>query len=582
MESQKEMKYSPVSTILIIEDDSIVRRSVAEYLKDRGFNTLEADNGNSGLLMFRENQPELILLDLGLPEMHGFEVLKTVTNETSSIPVIIISGTGRIEDAVEALRLGAADYIIKPIIDMQILIYIIEKTIETSRLILQNQEYKQNLEAIFKSIKDAIIMVDKELKIVEFNKAAENICKLMYGNDFNVEKSGIFLSKCTGQCLDALNETIKTKLPTERNRFECSCMNGGRRIFSIATYPLFNIKDEFNGCVITIKDETRLYDLENDLQDRRQFQNIIGKSNELQKIYSLVEVLAKTPTTVLITGENGTGKGLVAEALHYHNTDASKKPFVVINCAALSDNLLESELFGHVKGAFTGAVSNRVGRFQLADGGTIFLDEIGDISHMMQLRLLRVIQDMEFEQVGDSKVIKVNIRIIAATNQDLKEKVRTKKFREDLYHRLKVAQIHMPSLASRREDIPLLTDFFIDKLNKKLNKNIKSLSADVQKLFMNYRWPGNVREFQHTLEYAFIICNKPIITMDNMPPDLIKTKTINNKFAVPETKERFGREAIIEALEKTGWNKSKAARHLGIGRRTLYNKIDEFRLEENR
>lgn len=571
------MENNLTSNVLIIEDDMAVRRSISEYLKDHGFNTYEADNGETGLELFREKRPELVLLDLRLPGKHGFEILNAILKDSHETPVVIISGTGSIEDAVESLRLGAFDYLIKPIVDMKILLHTTQKAIDTARLVEQNQKYKQNLEAIFKSINDAIIMVDSELNVVEFNKAAEKICGFLPINEAKGMKYESFMNKCNGQCFEALKDTIKMKLPSERTRFECGGHSGRRRVFSVSTYPLLGENEQFDGCVITVKDETLIDNLENDLRERRQFQNIIGKSNELQKIYSLIEILSKTQTTVLITGDNGTGKGLVAEALHYHN-DEGKKPFVVVNCAALSDNLLESELFGHVKGAFTGAVCDRIGRFQMANGGTIFLDEIGDISRLMQLRLLRVIQDMQFERVGDSKTIKVNIRIITATNQDLRKKVRNGQFREDLYHRLKVVEITMPSLADRREDIPILADFFIKKLNKKFNKEIKSLSVDVQKLFMDYKWPGNVRELQHMLEYAFILCNKPIITMDDLHLDLLGSVEVKSK--PTESKERFRQQAIIDALEKTGWNKSKAARILGIGRRTLYMKIDEFGLKE--
>ncbi|MEE9606074.1 MAG: sigma-54 dependent transcriptional regulator, partial [Candidatus Scalindua sp.] len=338
-------------------------------------------------------------------------------------------------------------------------------------------------------------------------------------------------------------------------------------------------QEKFNGCVMIIRDETRLVELESDLHERQQFHNIIGKNEKLQKIYSFIEALGNTQTTVLITGENGTGKGLLAEALHYHAKD-SKKPFVWVDCASLSDNLLESELFGHVKGAFTGAVSDRVGRFQKADGGTIFLDEIGDISNKMQLRLLRVLQEMEFERVGDSTPIKVNVRVIAATNQNLRKNVRLGKFREDLYYRLKVVELTMPPLRDIREDIPLLVNHFIEKLNKKLNKNIKSLSADIQKLFMVYKWPGNIRELHHVLEYAFVLCNKSVITIDNLSPDF---KNVSVADIQPlERKKRNDRQAIVQALEKTGWNKAKAARLLGIGRRTLYLKIEKYNITENR
>jgi DNA-binding NtrC family response regulator len=345
----------------------------------------------------------------------------------------------------------------------------------------------------------------------------------------------------------------------------------------VATYPLFGHQEKFNGCVIVVKDETKLVELESDLRERQQLQNIIGKSEKIQKIYSSIEALAEVQTTVLITGENGTGKGLVAEALHYHKK-SSKNPFVVVNCTSLSDNLLESELFGHVKGAFTGAVSDRIGRFQKANSGTIFLDEIGDITNTMQLRLLKVLQDQEFERVGDSTSIKVNVRIIAATNQDLRKKVRQGKFREDLYHRLKVMELTIPPLRERREDIPLLVDHFLEKFNKKFNKNIKAISIDVQKIFMEYKWPGNVRELQHALENAFVLCNHSFITIDNLPSEFQNLSTAGIRHL--EKRKPYDRHTITQALKETGWNKAKAARLLGIGRRTIYLKIKEYDITE--
>ncbi len=578
METNDRMKHNAKPTILIIEDDETVRKSIAGYLEDRGYNILQAENSEIGLEAFRQSTHEMVLLDLRLPGMSGLETLEIITKEDANIPVVIISATGNIEDAISALRLGAADYILKPIVDMEVLLHTVKKNIDKARLVQQNREYKQNLDAIFKSIKDAIITVDNDFRVVEFNTAAEDICGLSKcHNTANSEEYKSFMDSCGGQCIEAINETMQTKRPSERSRFECCRHDNVRRVVSLATYPLLDANNRFKGCVMTLKDETQLDNLENDLHERSQLHNIIGSSNEIRKIYSLVDVLSKIQTTVLISGENGTGKGLVAEALHYHNSDTNR-PFVVVNCAALSDNLLESELFGHVKGAYTGAVNDRIGRFQMADGGTVFLDEIGDISNTMQLRLLRVLQEMEFERLGESKTIKVNLRVIAATNQNLQKKVRSGKFREDLYYRLKVAEIIVPPLRDRREDIPTLIDYFIKKLNKKLNKNIKSVSTDVQELFMTYKWPGNVRELQHVLEFAFILCDKPIITLENLPQLFLKHEKTETKPL--EKKERFTKHAIADALVKTGWNKSKAARLLQIGRRTLYMKIDEYELKE--
>lgn len=441
------------------------------------------------------------------------------------------------------------------------------------------RKFKENLEAIFKSIRDGIVMVDRELKIVEFNESARRICGLPHINEARGKKFVILHKYCQGECIDALAETKKTELPAQRSRFECININETRCLVSVTTYPLFDSNEQFNGSVIVVRDETRLAVLESTLRERHQFRNIIGKNEELQKIFSLIEALSDTPTTVLITGENGTGKRLVAEALHYHSKTAENTPFVVVSCSSLSDNVLESELFGHVKGSFTGAISDRVGRFQKAEGGTVFLDEIGDISETMQLRLLRVLEERVFERVGDSDTIKANVRVIAATNQDLRRKVREGKFREDLYHRLKVAELKIPPLRERYEDIPLLVEHFIKKLNTRLSKNIKSISTNVQIIFMHHKWPGNVRELYNTMEYAFITCDNSVIEIENLPSDFENMRARDRRRV--ETDKIIDRKQIVQALEKAGWNKSKAARLLGIHRVTIYKMMKKHYIKES-
>ncbi|MBW2483400.1 MAG: sigma 54-interacting transcriptional regulator, partial [Deltaproteobacteria bacterium] len=270
---------------------------------------------------------------------------------------------------------------------------------------------------------------------------------------------------------------------------------------------------------------------------------------------------------------SGTGKELVVEELHRFG-ERRGKPLVKVNCAALSENLLESELFGHVAGAFTGAVKDKIGRFQRADGGTLFLDEIGEISPRMQLRLLRVLETMEFERVGDSTPIKVNVRVVAATNRDLKQKLAGGDFREDLYYRLKVVEIKLPPLRERAEDIPILVEHFLALFNQKFKKKIKNISTDVWKMFGNYPWPGNVRELENTLEHAFICCHEGAITVNHLPAEFKKLQGSASD-AVPMTEEQEA-EAIRRTLRKARWNKSRAAELLGISRRTIYRKMQKY------
>ncbi len=571
MNNNKNIKQK----ILIIDDEQIITFMLKKFLSGEGYDVDTVNDINEAKAGIGHKDYDLIITDIVLGADTGVDILREVKKMKLTCPVIFITGNPNIDTASDAVRLGAYDYLPKPV-ENETLLRTVEKALQHKILVDENIRYRSNLDAMFKSTKEAIIMVDKDLVILELNKAAEEI--FGFPDDARGKEYESFLNGCSGKCLDAAKETIDTKRPVEANRFECGNQGRPKKVVSVATYPLFDHQEKFYGCVLVARDETKLVELESDLRERQQLHNIIGRSEKIQKIYTFIETMAEIQTTVLITGESGTGKGLVAEALHYHKR-STKKPFVVVNCTALSDNLLESELFGHVKGAFTGAVSDRIGRFQKADGGTIFLDEIGDISNTMQLRLLRVLQDQEFERVGDSTPVRVNVRIVAATNQDLRKKVRQGKFREDLFHRLKVVELIIPPLRERREDIPLLVDHFLEKFSKTFNRNIKSISADVQKIFMEYKWPGNVREFRHALESAFVLCDKSIITVDSLPSDFQNQLTSDARPL--EKRKSYDRHSIVLALKETGWNKAKAARLLGIGRRTIYMKIEEYDITEN-
>ncbi|MBW2589929.1 MAG: sigma 54-interacting transcriptional regulator [Deltaproteobacteria bacterium] len=316
-------------------------------------------------------------------------------------------------------------------------------------------------------------------------------------------------------------------------------------------------------------------DLKRDLKMTHRFRNMIGKSDSMQDIYALIKELADVSATVLVTGESGSGKELVVEALHTSG-QRQDRPFVKVNCSALSESVLESELFGHVKGAFTGADKDTIGRFQKAANGTILLDEIGDVSQHFQKRLLRVLQEHEFERLGDTTTLRMNARVIAATNQDLLEKVRRKEFREDLYYRLKVVEIKVPPLRERKEDIPLLIKHFLGVFNKELDKKIKEVSAEVLKILMDYHWPGNVRELRNTLEHISILCKGEKITENDLPADFAGRRLSNRK---PFEASSYKKESILQALEKAKWNKTRAAQLLKISRRTLYRKLNEYKIE---
>lgn len=310
------------------------------------------------------------------------------------------------------------------------------------------------------------------------------------------------------------------------------------------------------------------------------FKNIIGSSEKLVEILKLVEQIAPSRSTVLLTGESGTGKELIAQAIHFNSFRAGQ-PFIKVNCAALPDSLLEAELFGYEKGAFTGALKSKPGRFELADGGTLFLDEIGEANPALQLKLLRVLQEGEFERLGGTQTLKADVRIIAATNCNLREAVAEKRFRNDLYYRLNVMEIELPALRERKEDIPLLVRHFIDKYNQINNKETQTISPEAMKILQQYEWPGNIRELENVIEHAVVLCPSETIVPKELPDYLPQNSTSSSNLCLelPEegiSLEEIERKAILKTLEKTAGDKVAAAQMLGIGLSTLYRKLKEI------
>lgn len=431
------------------------------------------------------------------------------------------------------------------------------------------------LKAIFGSMDDAIISIDSELKITEANKSAREIC----GVDIEVSRGKVFLgciSQCGQSCFEMIQKTIKNSEHIKGKRIECGYIKRLQQVVEISSSPLIDPEGNFNGTVLAIRNISSDQGHAKKRGKRHSYHNIIGKSEKMQDIYRLLDDLADIDTTVIVTGESGTGKELIAKALH-NSGYRSGKPFVAVNCSALSENLLESELFGHVEGAFTGAINHKKGRFQIANNGTILLDEIGDISPVIQLKLLRVLQEKEFEAVGDATPRKVDVRIIACTNKDLQTCVKNGTFREDLYYRMKIVEIQLPPLRERKEDIPLLINHFLNHFQKRFEKNITGVSDAVLCKFLEYSWPGNIRELEHIIERAFVLCKNNVITLENLPIEMV-----NLKFpTVDREKNGKNKQEILTALKKTFWNRTKAAEFLGISRQTLYRKIKQYNILEN-
>lgn len=430
-------------------------------------------------------------------------------------------------------------------------------------------EHRVRLEAIFRSVKDAIITVDAQMRGILANDEMQRICGVS-PDEIGGKKLSESLGPCSKSCCEVIRQTLEKKTTVKDHRIECGHSLRNHQLVSLTSSPLIDPEGSFMGAMLVIRDITLLRDLERELRERHTFQSIIGKSKKMQDVYRLLEDLANLETTVLITGESGTGKELVARAIHYGGQRAFH-PFVTVNCSALTESLLESELFGHVRGAFTGAIHDKQGRFQAADGGTILLDEIGDVSPLIQLKLLRVLQEKVIERVGESRPRKVDVRILTCTNKDLKEKVHNGEFREDLYYRLKVVEVPLPPLRDRREDLPLLINHFREVFNERFKKDIDGLSNEVLQKFMSYRWPGNVRELEHVIEHAFVLCRGRVIALEHIPLE-IRNDESAEKIASTSPKLKVSSQDIQKALIKTGGNKAKAARLLGINRITIYRK----------
>jgi two-component system response regulator HydG len=563
--------------ILLIEDEEILRFTFKSFLTKAGHEVITAEDYDAALKVISEIDLDLIIADIVLRGHTGLDVLKEVRTRGMLTPVIMITGKPSIESASEAVRLGAYDYLTKPVekdgllrVTRQALRY---RTIleEKDRIEAEKEKYHSDLETIFASVQEGIVTVDSQMRVMKANNSFERICDPVY-RDIIGKRFDEIAHRCNSECSNVLGEVLQTKKEVRAVRVECRHDERRRQMVVLTSSPLKDRSDNFTGAVLVIRDVTRESDLERELKERRQFQNIIGKSGKMQQVYELLEDLAHSNTTVLVTGDSGTGKELVANALHY-STNRANNPLVKVNCSALSDSILESELFGHVKGAFTGAVQDKIGRFEMADGGSILLDEIGEISPAIQLKLLRVIQEKEFERVGESTPTKIDIRIIATTNRNLKERVRQNHFREDLYYRLKVVEIPLPPLRDRIGDIPLLVDFFCKQFNRRFNKRIEGVSDDVNRTLAAYPWPGNVRELEHAIEHAFVLCHSRFIAVEHLPAEIREAH--RDQKITPEKESSINLIAIRQALEKTGGNKAKAARLLGINRRTIYRKLSQ-------
>jgi len=452
----------PKAALLLVDDDRHLLQAMANWLREQDYRVDTATGVQEALRELARRSYDVAVVDIRLGDGDGFDVLRFCRERYPEMPVILVTGYGSVDLAVEAIRAGAFDFLTKPLIDEELQVAI-ERALNQKRVVEENKNLKTQLD-------------------------------MRYG-------------------LDA----------------------------------------------------------------------IVGRDHRMLRVYDVIEAVADTKATVLITGESGTGKSLIARAIH-RRSSRRDKPFVEVACGALPETLLESELFGHVAGAFTGATGDKIGKFKQADGGTIFLDEIGTASPALQVKLLRVLQDYQFEPVGGTETITVDVRVILATNEDLQKAVQEGRFRRDLYYRINVINIELPPLRERVSDIPLLAEHFLKRICEEMGRPLKTLSDEALAALQAYRWPGNVRELQNVLERAVLLGRKPVITLEDLPPDVAAALTPGlgapEKAPLKQALQLPERQIILQMLEMHNWNRQATAKALGINRTTLYKKMKRLGIEE--
>jgi PAS domain S-box-containing protein len=426
-------------------------------------------------------------------------------------------------------------------------------------------------EAILESISDGVFTVDQDWRITSFNRAAEQITGIRREEALGRSCSEVFrASMCEGDC--ALRHTLETGVPVI-NKSAFIIDGSGRRIpISVSTALLRSRRGAVVGGAETFRDLSTVEELRKELEGRFQMGDLVSRSPAMRTIFEVLPQVAASDSTVLIQGETGTGKELLARALHSLSR-RSEGPFVAINCGALPDTLLESELFGYKAGAFTGAEKDKPGRFALAEGGTIFLDEISEVSQALQVRLLRALQERTYEPLGGTETRRANVRVIAATNRDLAAQVRKGTFREDLFYRINVLRIELPALRKRKEDIPLLVDHFIVRFNQMQGKSITGVSSEVMALLMAHDYRGNVRELENIIEHAFVLCSEGQIEARHLPSEFAAHVPLESRPSIHTSVRAVEAHVIREALRRNHYNRLATARELGMHKSTLFRKV---------
>ena len=575
------------SVILMVDDTPANLGVLFELLSDSGFRVLVAEDGPSALTRAAYVKPDLILLDIMMPGMDGFEVCARLKQqaETAAIPVIFMTALSDTEDKVRGFELGAVDYIAKPFQDSEVLARV------RTHLALQNLQRQlvaseERLSRIIASALDAIISVDQNGRITLFNPAAERVFQTTLDQVlrqpvqclFDEELGKFFANYCQQAAPPITLPDGVHALRLDGGTFpiEGSLSSAELNGQPVYIFILRDLSEQTRNEAERRKLESLTLYLSEEIRAAHEIDDIIGESTALHQVMASVKQVAQTDATVLISGETGTGKEVIARAIH-GASHLSERILVKLNCAAMPANLVESELFGHERGAFTGAVARKAGRFELANGGTLFLDEIGELPLDAQAKLLRILQEGEFERVGGTQTFKVNVRVIAATNRNLAQMAEQEKFRSDLYYRLNVFPIHLPPLRERKDDIVPLVKYFVARCASKFGKPIEIIPERVTRALLQYNWPGNIRELQHVIERAVILSQGPELVLgDWFQTTPTRPASGSNKL---RTLAEMERDYILEILGQTYWRvsgKGGAAELLDLKPTTLESRMKKL------
>lgn len=568
--------------ILVVDDEESIRFTFDTFLTNDGYDVSCADGFEAAIELLREAPPDIVISDIILGDRSGLDLLAHIHELQLDCPIIMITGQPSINTAAESVRRGAFDYLLKPIRKESLLgaarNALKHKAVvdERNRIQAENDRLRNHLEAVFRSVDEVIVTVDRDGRIVQANDSVRIVSR-QTAQELRGRLFHEIDDVCFRACRDIVFNVLQNGRAIQAQPLTVRYPDQPRQTLLVSGAPLLDRNRNSMGALLVIRDNTRNSDLELQIREQRRIDEIIGSSSRIQEVFRLINALADTDASVLITGESGTGKGLVAKALHNRSSRAAF-PFMTVSCSVLSENLLESELFGHVKGAFTGAVNDKIGRFEACHNGTLFLDEIGEISPGIQVKLLRFLQDREFERVGNNQPIKVDVRIIAATNRKLKQEVEAGNFREDLYYRLRVVEIPLPPLRERRDDIPMLVRHFSEVFARKYKKPVIRADESAMQTLSAYSWPGNVRELEHALEHALVLCADNMIRQEHLPPE-IRHSGPAARVQAANAGGGHERDDLISVLEKAAGNKAMAARMMGVSRQTFYRKLKKYGLD---